>query len=41
MFFYYQRHKVICSKYKVIKKIRRLITGQGGDYTTGCLLDYE
>ena len=26
---------------KRYEEIRKLTTGQGGDYNTGCLLDYE
>ena len=26
---------------KQYEKIRKIVTGQGGDYTTGCLLDYQ
>ena len=26
---------------KQYEKIRKIATGQGGDYTTGCLLDYQ
>ena len=26
---------------KTYKNIRKIITGQGDDYTTGCLLDYN
>ena len=26
---------------KRFEEIKKLITGQGRDYTTGCLLDYE
>ena len=26
---------------KIYKNIRRIATGQGDDYTTGCLLDYS
>ena len=29
------------SNIKRYKEIRKLITGQGKDYTTGCLLDYD
>ena len=28
-------------RYKTIWKLRKLATGQGKDYTTGCLLDYD
>ena len=31
----------IDSDIKRYKEIRKLTTGQGEDYTTGCLLDYE
>ena len=31
----------IGSKIKWYQKIRKLTTGQGEDYTTGCLLDYD
>ena len=31
----------IDSDVKSCKEIRNLITGQGEDYTTGCLLDYN
>ena len=31
----------IDSDIKRYKEIRKLATGQGEDYTTGCLLDYE
>ena len=34
----------LINQYKIIKKtyenIRKIATGQGDDYTTGCLLDY-
>ena len=36
--FYYQ---VIDSDIKRYEEIKKLITGQGEDCTTGCLLDYE
>ena len=26
---------------KTYENIRKITTGQGGDYTTGCLLDYN
>ena len=29
------------SNIKRYEEIRKLTTGQGGDYTTGCLLDYD
>ena len=29
------------SDIKLYEEIRRLTTGQGEDYTTGCLLDYD
>ena len=29
------------SNIKPCEEIRKLITGQGEDYTTGCLLDYN
>ena len=29
------------SDLKTYKNIRRIATGQGDDYTTGCLLDYS
>ena len=28
-------------KHKLMKSIRKIATGQGDDYTTGCLLDYN
>ena len=28
------------SKIKTYENIRKIATGQGGDYTIGCLLDY-
>ena len=31
----------IATDIKQYEEIRRLTTGQGEDYTTGCLLDYE
>ena len=31
----------IDSDIKQYEKIRKLTTGQGADYTTGCLLDYD
>ena len=31
----------IDSDIKRYKEIRKLTTGQGEDYTTGCLLDYD
>ena len=31
----------IDSDIKIYEKIRKLTTGQGEDYTTECLLDYE
>ena len=31
----------IHSDIKRHEEIKKLITGQGGDYTTGCLLDYD
>ena len=31
----------IDSGLKRYEEIRKLTTGQGGDYTTGCLLDYD
>ena len=31
----------IDSDIKQYKEIRKLITGKGEDYTTGCLLDYD
>ena len=33
--------QVIDSDIKRYKEIRKLTTGQGKDYTTGCLLDYD
>ena len=36
--FYYQ---AINSDIKRYKEIRKLTTGQGEDYTTGCLIDYD
>ena len=30
----------INSMTKIYEKIRKIATGQGGDYTTGCFLDY-
>ena len=36
--FYYQ---LIDSQIKRYKESRKLTAGQGEDYTTGCLLDYE
>ena len=33
--------QAIDSDIKRYKEIRKLTTGQGEDYTTGCLLDYE
>ena len=33
--------KLIDSDLKQYKEIRKLTTGQGENYTTGCLLDYE
>ena len=33
--------QAIYSDIKRYKEIRKWITGQGEDYTTGCLLDYE
>ena len=29
------------SDLKTYENIRKIATGQGGDYTTGCLLDYS
>ena len=34
-------NRVNDSEIKQYKEIRKLTTGQGGDYTTGSLLDYE
>ena len=34
-------NRVNDSEIKQYKEIRKLTTGQGEDYTTGCLLDYE
>ena len=34
-------HQPINSDIKRYKEIRKLTTGQGEDYTTGCLLDYD
>ena len=31
----------INSNIKTYENIRKIATGQGGDYTTGCLLDYS
>ena len=31
----------INSKLKTYENIRKIATGQGNDYTTGCLLDYS
>ena len=31
----------INNDYKTYENIRKIATGQGGDYTTGCLLDYS
>ena len=31
----------INSELKTYENIRKIATGQGGDYTTGCLLDYS
>ena len=31
----------INSNLKIYENIRRIATGQGDDYTTGCLLDYS
>ena len=31
----------VATDIKQYEEIRRLTTGQGEDYTTGCLLDYE
>ena len=33
--------QAIDSSIKRYEEIRKLTTGQGGDYTTGCLLDYD
>ena len=33
--------KAIDSDIKRFEEIRKLATGQGEDYTTGCLLDYD
>ena len=33
--------QAIDSDKKQYEEIRKLTTGQGEDYTTGCLLDYE
>ena len=33
--------QAIDSNIKRFEEIRKLTTGQGGDYTTGCLLDYD
>ena len=30
----------INNDYKTYENIRKIATGQAGDYTTGCLLDY-
>ena len=34
-------HQAIDSDVKSYDEIRKLTTGQGEDYTTECLLDYE
>ena len=34
-------HQSIDYDIKWYKEIKKLLTGQGEDYTTGCLLDYE
>ena len=33
--------KAIDSDIKRYEEIRKLVTGKGEDYTTGCLLDYD
>ena len=32
--------QTITNNLRTYNKIRKIATGQGGDYTTGCLLDY-
>ena len=33
--------QLINNDFKTYENIRKIATGQGGDYTTGCLLDYS
>ena len=33
--------QLVKSDMRTYDNIRRIVTGQGGDYTTGCLLDYN